>query len=209
VKQYPIIPYWNKGFFGESCIAFEKLDGSNIRAEWNKKQGWYKFGTRNQLIDSHDRDFGEAVRLFYHTYADDLTAVFRDKYRDTQNFVVFFEYFGDNSFAGWHDPKDEKRVVLFDVNQYKKGFIEAKEFVKNFGHLEIPEIIYEGKYSRELVHRIKDSDLHEGVVCKGIRKKLVWMTKIKSNKWLDRLRNLKGEIALAKELNGDLSLLDK
>lgn len=45
MKQYPTINYWNKGYFGESCYAFEKLDGSNIRAEWSKKQGWHKFGT--------------------------------------------------------------------------------------------------------------------------------------------------------------------
>ncbi len=50
--------------------------------------------------------------------------------------------------------------------------------------------------------------MHEGVVCKGVRKKLVWMTKVKSSKWLDRLRNLKGEIALAKELNGDKELIN-
>jgi hypothetical protein len=207
MKSYPVIPYWNKGYFGEYCYAFEKLDGSNIRAEWNKKQGWYKFGTRNQIIDSHDSLFGEAVQLFYKTYAEDLTKVFRDEYREVRNFVVFFEYLGENSFAGWHDPKDEKEVVLFDVNQYKRGFIEPKEFIKKFGHLKIPEVVYEGNYNRELVKQIKESDMHEGVVCKGVRKRLVWMAKIKSNKWLDRLRNLKGEIALAKELNNDKELI--
>jgi hypothetical protein len=207
MKQYPIIPYWNKGYFGEYCYAFEKLDGSNIRAEWSKKQGWHKFGTRGQMIDATDKLFGDAVILFLERYSQDLEKVFKDKYRDTRNFVVFMEYFGENSFAGWHDPKDTKEVVLFDVNQYKKGFIEAKEFIKNFGHLKIPDVVYEGSYNKELVHRIKASDMHEGVVCKGVRKKLVWMAKIKSNKWLDRLRNLKGEIALAKELNEDGELL--
>lgn len=207
MKQYPTINYWNKGYFGEYCYAFEKLDGSNIRAEWSKKQGWHKFGTRGQMIDATDRLFGEAVILFRETYADDLEKVFKDKYREVKNFVVFMEYFGERSFAGWHHPEDKKQVVLFDVNQYKKGFIEPKEFIKYFGHLKTPRVIYEGSYNRNLVYDIKNSDLHEGVVCKGVRKKLVWMTKIKSNKWLDRLRELKGEIALMKEVNGDKEVL--
>src|SRR6185369_8410410 len=129
MKSYPIIPYWNKGHFGEQCYAFEKLDGSNIRAEWSKKQGWYKFGSRKQIIDSHDSQLGEAVRLFYKNYAEDLTTVFRNKYREALSFVVFFEFFGPKSFAGWHDPKYEMEITLFDVNQYKRGFIEPKEFI--------------------------------------------------------------------------------
>src|SRR6476661_968065 len=197
MKSYPTINYWNKGYFGDPCFAFEKLDGSNIRAEWSKKQGWYKFGSRHQMIDDTNAQLGQAVTLFREKYSEDLAKVFKDKYRECQNFVVFFEYLGDKSFAGWHDPNDKTmRVVLFDVSQYKRGFIEPKEFVKNFGHLSIPDVIYEGTYTKNLVHQIKESNLDEGVVVKGIRKKLVWMVKIKTNKWFDRLRNLQGEIAL-------------
>jgi hypothetical protein len=37
----------------EHCLAFDKLDGSNMRFEWSPKRGWYKFGSRGQLIDPH------------------------------------------------------------------------------------------------------------------------------------------------------------
>lgn len=41
--------------------AFDKLDGSNIRAEWNSKRGFYKFGTRNQLMDEKTDPWGQSI----------------------------------------------------------------------------------------------------------------------------------------------------
>jgi hypothetical protein len=38
MKTYPRIDYWNKGIFGSECIAFNKLDGSNLRFEWSHKR---------------------------------------------------------------------------------------------------------------------------------------------------------------------------
>jgi hypothetical protein len=53
--------------------------------------------------------------------------------------------------------------------------------------------------------------LKEGVVCKGTFKTKgsdqVWMVKIKSKEWLERVRNKLGEIALLEEVNGNRSLL--
>lgn len=42
MKQYDSIPKWCTEDFGKPIIAFDKLDGSNIRAEWNQKQCFYK-----------------------------------------------------------------------------------------------------------------------------------------------------------------------
>jgi hypothetical protein len=44
MKQYPEILHYSRGHFGEPVIAFEKLDGSNIRLEWQRKRGFFKFG---------------------------------------------------------------------------------------------------------------------------------------------------------------------
>lgn len=49
--------------WGQHCIAFDKLDGSNLRFEWNKKQGWYKFGTRNRMFDRSDKVDVLEIRL--------------------------------------------------------------------------------------------------------------------------------------------------
>lgn len=209
MKSYPKIQYFNKGIFGEIVWAFDKLDGSNIRCEWNRKRGWYKFGTRNNMIDEKNPQFGEAITIFLEKYGDDLPTIFRKCYSNVESFVVFCEYFGDNSFAGLHfdEPKD---VVLFDVNAYKRGFISPKEFIQNFGGLDIPELIYKGEYNADLIESVRNNsfNLKEGVVCKGVHQGEVWMSKIKTIEWLERVKNKLGEKALLEELNNDKKLLN-
>lgn len=72
-----------------NIFAFDKLDGSNIRAEWSKKKGFYKFGTKTRLLGTDDPIFGEAIGLIHKTYGESLTKVFKDeKYeRAICNFV--------------------------------------------------------------------------------------------------------------------------
>jgi hypothetical protein len=213
MKTYPKIEYHNKGIFGDTVYAFDKLDGSNIRAEWNRKRGWYKFGTRKQMINEGDENFGDAVPIFLNKYGDDLDKVFRKTYPNAMSVVVFGEYVGENSFSGQHEDDDEKDVVLFDVNLYKKGFISPKDFYNNFGHLHIPKLVYKGEYNNDLIKDIQNNiwGLKEGVICKGTRKtkgdELVWMTKIKTKEWLNKVKSLYGEKALLEELNRDRSLL--
>lgn len=212
MKQYPRIPYYDAGLLGEQVYAFDKLDGSNIRYEWSRKRGWYKFGTRSNMIDERHDQFGEAVTLFLDKYGDELPKVFRKEFPNVDNFVVFCEYTGENSFAGYHidEPKD---VILFDVNVYKKGILPPRDFIRKFGHLHIPELIYQGEYNMDLIRDVRENvyDLKEGVICKGSRKSkgqdLVWMTKIKTNLWLERVKDKLGEIALLEEVNGNRNLL--
>ena len=215
MKQYPKILYFDQAPLNEQCYAFDKLDGSNIRAEWSKKRGWYKFGTRNTMINSMDHNFGEAIPLFLDKYGDELQKVFRDRkeYRNIDNFVVFAEYYGENSFAGFHEPGDKKDIVLFDVNQFKRGFVPPREFIDNFGHLHIPEIVYSGPFTFDLVKDIRKDvyELKEGVIVKGVRKTKgkdeVWMAKIKTNDWLHKVKSKLGEKALLEEVNGNRLLL--
>ncbi len=216
MKSYPRIQYFNQGLFGEDIYAFDKLDGSNIRAEWNPKRGWYKFGTRNTMIDEKDLQFGEAITLFLNKYGDSLPKVFRTNksYKRIESFVVFAEYVGEQSFAGRHSSSDPKDIILFDVNQYKHGFVTPKNFVEDFGHLHIPDVIYTGPYTMDFVQSIRDNkhNLKEGVIVKGIlktknQKDEVWMVKVKTKEWLQRVKELHGERALLEELNGDRRLL--
>lgn len=209
MKSYSSIPHYHKGLFGEKMIAFEKLDGSNFRAEWSKKSGFYKFGTRNRLLDKNDETFGSAIDIFLNKYSEDLTKIFKDKYSKVDNFVVFGEFFGPNSFAGEHLKDDSKDVILFDVDQYKRGVISPYEFLDNFGHLHIPKTIEEGIYTKEFVNKIQNSlELQEGVVCKGILKnKNVWMCKVKTYSWLLKIREKFGEEYVLNELNNDQNLI--
>ena len=217
MKSYPTIQYFNQGLFGEDIYAFDKLDGSNIRAEWNPKRGWYKFGTRNIMIDERDLQFGGAITLFLNKYGDSLPKVFRTNksYKRIESFVVFAEYLGDQSFAGRHIDSDPKDIILFDVDQYKHGFVTPKNFVEDFGDLHVPDVIYKGPYTMDFVQEIRNNkhNLKEGVIVKGVfktknKKDEVWMVKVKTKEWLQRVKELHGERALLEELNGDKKLLE-
>jgi len=220
MKSYPTIPHWHKGIFGEHVYGFDKLDGSNIRCEWSKKRGWYKFGTKKQIIDQTHDQFGEAVTLFMNKYAEPLERKFKDdkEMRKQMRFLAFVEYLGENSFAGFHEDEPHD-VVLFDVNQHNKGILPPKEFLDKFGDLHIPDVVYIGNYNKELINKVKhnafeDYDLKEGLVIKGARKTkkkentLVWMCKIKTHDWVNKVRNRIGQSALALEFNGKLNLIN-
>lgn len=213
MKSYPKIDYFNKGFFGETVWVFDKLDGSNLRFEWNRKRGWYKFGTRNVMITEKDPNFGESIPIFMDKYAVDLGKVFKKEYSNVESVVVFCEFVGENSFSGKHIIEDKKDVVLFDISLYKRGLVLPKDFIENFGHLHIPNLIYKGEYNNQLIRDIRDNiyGLKEGGVAKGVRKTkgdhIVWMTKIKTIEWLNKVKELYGEKALLEELNNDKTLL--
>jgi hypothetical protein len=195
MKQYLEIQGPNKAP-RQYCIAFDKYDGSNIRAEWTRKRGWDKFGSRKVLMDE-THPLGDAIDIFLNTYGDDLEKIFKkDKlFRNCQNVTVFGEYFGPNSFAGWHDPNDEKEIVMFDVSIHKKGMMSPRDFVKMFGHLKIPKIIYEGNFNESFIQDVKDGkySVIEGIVAKGNLPHgrpphNLWMAKVKTKTWLDKLK---------------------
>src|SRR5271157_1156187 len=149
--------------------AFDKLDGSNIRAEWNSKRGFYKFGTRNQLMDESTQPWGQAILLIREKYEGDLTKVFKEQgWKDA---MCFFEYWGPGSFAGTHNFEEKLDVTLIDVNPYKQGILFPADFIRLFKHLDLPKVCYEGYVSTELFDQVKQSTLpgmtYEGVVCKG------------------------------------------
>ena len=189
MKAYPTIP---KNVVRDHQIyTFDKLDGSQIRAEWTRKNGFYKFGSRKVLIDN-THPLGEAVKLIQNKYGDDLSRVFCKKRLDQT--LCFFEFFGPNSFAGQHENEDHD-VVLFDVNIHKKGILDPPDYLKLVGHLEIAKLLYTGRAGKEFEMSVKDGTLEgmtfEGVVCKGKHPKktpMPLMFKIKSEAWLQKLR---------------------
>ena len=195
MKQYIEIQGPNKAP-REYCIAFFKHDGSCIRAEWTRKRGWDKFGSRKVLIDG-THSLGDAIPIFLDTYGDDLEKIFKKNkfFRNCQKVTVFSEYFGPNSFAGWHDPDDEKERVLLDVDIDQKGIITPRDFIKIFGHLKIPEIIYEGNFNESFIQDVKEGKypVIEGIVAKGNlphgkHPHNLWMAKIKTKTWIERLK---------------------
>lgn len=200
MKQYDSIEYYGD-YWGIPIIAFDKLDGSNIRLEFSRKRGFYKFGTRNVMIDRNTENFGKSIDIFLNKYGDGLEKVFTSKkYRDILSFVCFAEFIGKDSAFGQHNWDGEFDTVLFDISAYKKGLIPPKPFVDDFGHLGIPRVVYEGNLNREFISDVKSNkfNLTEGVICKGkVGKKKseqLYYCKIKTNDWFDRLRNKDEEL---------------
>ena len=197
MKEYLSIPGWVDSPKGLPCIAFYKYDGSNMRVEWSKKKGWHLFGTRNRLFDHTDPEFGAAIPIFLSKYGDAIPKVLRDEkeYQGVKECTVFAEYFSENSFAQYHDFSEPHDVVLFDVNPFKKGIIGPRQFVKHFGHLHIPAVIYEGNFNQPFIRGVQRGDfpVKEGVVVKGNKSNgrpphNLWMSKVKTNWWMEELR---------------------
>ena len=197
MKEYWSIPGWKGVDRDLPCTGFEKPDGSNIRAEWSKKSGWYKFGSRTVLLDEGHPDLGEAIPLFKRLLAEPLEKVFSEMRRKVQfdSAVAYFEFFGPSSFAGQHMPGEPKELRLFDVNLHKRGFIVPREFIRLFGHLPTPKVLYEGPFDSTFIQSVRDGAYgqNEGVVVKGVRPDAkkeqhgLWMSKVKTRWWLEEL----------------------
>lgn len=182
------------------CIAFEKYDGTNLHWVWDRELGWYSFGMRRNRFDldppgiadfhANHAGFQDAPDLFFSTLATQLDSIFRTnpKY-DVPEITVFTEYFGPNSFAGLHKTGDPKQLILFDV-QTESAIIGPEQFVTDFGALNAARIIYRGKLTGAFAQDIRDGkyDVAEGVVCKGGTGDDLWMVKIKTNAYMERLK---------------------
>jgi len=187
MKAYPSIP---AEIVHQPIYAFDKLDGSNVRAEWSRKRGFYKFGKRNHLLDDTNPFLRETEQLVVDGYSEDLTRIFRARRWDRA--VCFFEFFGPGSFAGNHEDEPHE-VVLIDVAG-PRGIVEPRDFLDMFGGLRIAEMLYRGNPSSDFLELVRTGTLDgmtfEGVVCKG-----KWtspgrplMFKVKNHAWYEKLR---------------------
>jgi hypothetical protein len=188
MKAYPTI---TGEIVHQPVYAFDKYDGSNVRAEWSRKRGFYKFGKRNHLLDDSCPFLREAEGLILENYSDALSRIFRDDRWD--NGVCFFEFFGPNSFAGIHEDEPHE-VVLFDVST-QRGILEPRDFLKIFEEkVKIAELLYHGNPNSEFLDSVRNGTLEgmtlEGVVCKG-----KWMSpgrplmfKVKNHAWVKRVK---------------------
>ncbi len=191
----------------EHCIAFDKLDGSNIRVKFQPKKGWCLFGSRTHLFDASHPYLAGAIPSFHERCADAITPVVEKKFRrGVKEVIVFGEYVGEKSFAGIHDPEDPtKRFVLFDcllVFKDRVKFMRPQEFVDEFaGRVETPKVIYEGNLTDGFIADVRAGVYEvtaEGVICKGTKSKGsfrggVWMAKVKTQAYIDKLKTRFGD----------------
>ena len=192
----------------DHCIAFEKLDGSNIRVKYTDKQGFCLFGSRTQLIDETHPHLGEVVGIFKKNFDSILTDMVKKNWPNERELIFYGEFFGKQSFAGIHVAGDPKELVIFDVlvGHKNRKFLLPQEFVKMFNNkIRIPRVIYEGNMSDELIKDVKEGkyEVDEGVVCKGHSRSgafrgNVWMCKIKTQAYLKKVFDRFGDDGLKK-----------
>jgi hypothetical protein len=192
MKAYPSILNSNGNNFREfNAHVFDKLDGSNLRFEWAKKSGWYKYGTRTRLFDQSDKNFGEAIPLFHDKLASGIEKVAVDNRWD--RLIVFCEFYGDNSFAGKH-LDEPKKLTIIDVDVYKKGIMGPSQFLKLFGHLDIPNYLGMYNWTRGFVEQVRLNEIDgvgfEGVVGKAGEGHKLIMRKAKTQAWIDKVHSL-------------------
>ena len=206
MKCYPSIPLWNdcRRRFGELCCVFRKYDGSNLRFSWSPKRGWYKFGTRTRLFDKTDPVFGPAIDLFAWSFGEGIEKRLIDSgiYKRPESIVAFCEFFGPHSFAGQHDPaflkveaNDPKRLVLLDVGVYKQGFVPPGQFRKIFaGTMPVAEEITRLPFTEQFCRDVWEGHLTdgEGVIVKGGQGHDIWMAKVKTKAYMERLEAVFG-----------------
>lgn len=187
----------------DRCIAFEKYDGTNLHFDWDRDFGWHAYGTRRDgfnLLPEGIAAFNAAhpglescVAIFQSTLAEGLDRIFRsvERYQGWASLRVFAEFLGPNSFAGMHRATDLHELRLFDVQAEGYGFIDPWSFVEDFSTLPIARVVYRGKLTGKFVHEVREGkyDVNEGVIAKGgTGGQDVWMCKIKTLAYLERLR---------------------
>jgi len=204
MKSYPSISRVDPALgWDQDLYTFDKLDGSNLRFEWSRKTGWFKYGTRKRLIDKSDPIFGPAIPLFMETLAEPIAEIAHNN--KWVNIVAFAEYWGKNSLAGRHDPDDPKQLTLFDVSIYRYGMLGPKEFLEHFKYLNIPNFLGVKRWDKDFVNSVRSSSLDgitlEGVVGKSGHYNDLTLVKCKTNNWFDAIRRLYSEDEAKKLIN--------
>ena len=198
---------------GDMVWGYNKLDGQNFCATYNvKKDKWGPFGSRTVTVDERSEQFGNTVSYFLNKGYEDILSIKviqnkgkGDIFNGVEEVTFFFEWYGNNSFAGKHKEGDEMHLALIDVFIKKKGYIEPKEYERIFRNtsIEMPDLIYKGPLDAEIISKIQNNDwtqegcefpnVKEGVVfkrstlLKGQRRPSV---KVKTKWWLDKLHSM-------------------
>ncbi len=197
MKRYPSIE--KKINYDIAVVGFDKLDGSNIRAEWQRGKGFTRFGSRRRILDPADETLGRAPDLIRAKYGRGLEEIFQEQGYD--KVTAFFEYFGKKSFAGMHEGDDPTLdVVLIDVMPARVGLLAPEDFLTTFNSVPLPPVLFRGRVTDEIAESIRDGSFpgmtFEGVVFKGRggkKGKLPVMFKIKNRAWLDKLKTHCGD----------------
>lgn len=202
MKNYPSISQSIGQKFVEmpNAFVFDKIDGSSMRSEFSKKRGWFKHGKRQGLVDDSNPHLVQVPVLFEKTLAEPLAKLATDK--KWQHLIVFYEFAGPKSFAGWHGEEDDFRLSLFDAAVDKKGIMGPDDYLRTFYDLGF-SAAFLGRFNwtRGFVQNVFEG-LVPGITFEGVVGKLgtrhdIVRAKAKTKAWLDKVRAVHGTRAEA------------
>ncbi len=176
----------------EGIYVFDKLDGSNVRCEVDKKGNILQYGKRHGLLDDQTPFLIEAKDLIAAKYGPHFKDLMS---KNKWEFATFyFEFLGKSSYCGRHfdEPHD---VVLFDIDVYKKGVLPPDVFVEVTKVLHTAKLLCITTLDVNLYNKVfndqVDGVTFEGVICKGPidkKTKKPFMVKLKTSKWYSMVR---------------------
>jgi hypothetical protein len=196
----------------KKCWAYEKLDGTNIHWCWNQKDKFYAFGTRRDrfpLTTDGERDFNVAHPGLEEVVSTFLGGPIIEKLDDVlmreygryflnlnksdpiSEIILFTEFRGPRSFAGQHQREDKKTHYLIDVQVDGKMLPPGKLRWDFYGISDwMPKLVYNGKFTGDFVEKVRKGhyNVDEGVVIKGVVDSEVYMCKVKTDAYMERLK---------------------
>lgn len=184
--------------YGGPYFIWDKLDGINLRSEWSKQQGFYKLGARATHLSDQWR--GEAGALIDFQAAA-MIKIFKKQRWDRA--TVFFEFYGERSFAGIFPRNSAKLIALFDVAGPDRKLLDPRDFYKLFYDIvQTPKLLLRGNFNKEVEAEVRAGTLpgmtFEGIVAKGPAVEKDGppiMFKSKSQAWIDKVHGLYGDKA--------------
>lgn len=176
--------------FASEAWVFDKKDGSNIRASWDKKKGFFQFGSRHKILNPETVHLGSAIELIKAQEAEFAKAFEKHKIKEA---TCFWEFLGENSLFGQHQD-EKKELFLFDISVDKKGLLYPPKFMEVSEGLKTSPLLLKGEITPELIKTIQNRELAnmsvEGVIVKLNTGSpgLPHMFKVKTHEWLRLLK---------------------
>lgn len=194
MKQYDSIKSFDfkSKIVKENIYVFDKLDGSNVRCEVDKKGNILQYGKRHGLLDNQTPYLIEAKDLINEKYGPHFKQLMSSNKWEFATF--YFEFLGKSSYCGRHfcEPHD---VVLFDIDVYKKGVLPPDVFLDKTKGLHTATLLSMETLDEKLSMKVFNDQLpgitFEGVICKGpidAKTKKPFMVKLKTKKWYDMVK---------------------
>lgn len=188
MQQYPSI---SKDIIKDlDYYIFDKLDGSNIRVEYSLKKGFDKFGTRKKLMSDDSGILNLSKDLILSKEKEVYDIFKKNKWQDG---TLFFEFFGDQSFAGFHSENDNFKVSLIDAHISKLGYLAPKEYLKAFDSIEMSEFLGIHRLNQNVINDINNGNFDgvtfEGIIGKAFIRNKIVRCKVKNKAWIEKLKN--------------------